>query len=609
MTSITDAWLSKEEGYCPPLLLLLVYPVAQSTIHIQTACLLHQPMITKQVMIFRISLTSLTMVAMIEQMKPSLTKNWLSLCLSATLAACASSSSQQFNHTPTPTTNTHATLWHTIQKHQQLPHHTDNPLVQQQLAQYCQHSYQIQHTLQHALPIVATINTTIEASQLPSEITLIPYIESHYNARAYAKTGATGLWQMMPGTASGFGLTINWWVDQRKDILASTDAAVAYLKYLYHYFDNDWLLAIAAYDSGEGTVRSAIRRNQRQHKPTDFWSLHLPKETKHYIPKLLALAEVIQHPNDCHLELPITPYAPLKSVKIPAQLHFKQIAGMAASDVSTIATFNPQFNQHMTELNNPEQTLLLPLKQANILNDQLKVSKSSPIRWHHHEVKHNDTINTIAKRYDTTTASINKVNPLSNQTIQPGQHLLIPTGDLSQLNHHNPTPNNTSLKYQRGPVQHLHTIQQGDTLDQIARKNHVTTGMIRYWNPHDAKRPLTLGKRLVLWLPRKEDFDTYTVQYGDTLSTIAEHFSIRTLDIQIANGFSHSKIRTGQTLRIPMAKTKHHGHVVLQYIVQSGDSIYSIAKKHQLTMQQIMDWNQLDQTSIIHPKQSLTLYR
>ena len=127
-------------------------------------------------------------------------------------------------------------------------------------------------------------------------------IESNYNPFLYSKRGATGLWQLMPGTATGFSLLINWWYDGRRDVVASTNAALNYLEYLHDYF-HSWLLAIAAYDAGEGTVAAAIRYNRRHGYLTDFWSLPLPYETREYVPKLLALADVIKNHQDYNLQL------------------------------------------------------------------------------------------------------------------------------------------------------------------------------------------------------------------------------------------------------------------------------------------------------------------
>ena len=209
--------------------------------------------------------------------------------------------------------------------------------------QYCKHAYQIEQTLDETLPTLATIAQIGVKDDLPSELILLPYIESHYNPEAYSRTGAAGLWQIMPGTASGLGLRVNWWTDQRKNMLTSTEAALSYLDYLFHYFDENWLLAIAAYDSGEGTVKAAIRRNKRAHKPTDFWSLPLPKETRAYIPRLLALSEIIQHPEHCDLTLPAEDVTPLTKVNIPMQLTMDELAQGAHMSTDSIAAFNPQY--------------------------------------------------------------------------------------------------------------------------------------------------------------------------------------------------------------------------------------------------------------------------
>ena len=195
-------------------------------------------------------------------------------------------------------------LWRRVQNNFTFTPSQVRPEVKPYQRYYCQHAYQIEKTLSRHTPLFAYIFEQTQQAHMPSEIAFIPYIESHFNHKAHSRTGALGLWQMMPGTASGFGLRINWWVDQRMDLHTATQSALSYLHYLYNYFNHDWLLAIAAYDAGEGTVKKAIHRNRQAHKPTDFWSLSLPKETKAYIPKLLGLTEVIKNPQHCNPSTP-----------------------------------------------------------------------------------------------------------------------------------------------------------------------------------------------------------------------------------------------------------------------------------------------------------------
>ena len=182
----------------------------------------------------------------------------------------------------------HPDLWQVINRSEKLQFDINQKDIQTQIRHYTANPHTLPTLANNAKPYLYYVYQQTQQQHMPVELALLPMVESNYNPFLYSSRGATGLWQIMPGTASGFNLDINWWYDGRRDIRASTQAAFTYLKYLHDYFD-DWLLAIAAYNCGEGTVIKAIHHNKALHKPTDFWSLSLPYQTKNYLPKLLAL--------------------------------------------------------------------------------------------------------------------------------------------------------------------------------------------------------------------------------------------------------------------------------------------------------------------------------
>lgn len=179
-----------------------------------------------------------------------------------------------------------------------------HPRVATQLRTYQKQTALLARTLDRGQPYYDHILAELEKRRLPLVFALLPMIESDYNPKARSRMGAVGLWQLMPATARAYGVTLNRSYDGRKDLLASTDAALDYLSYLGELFDHDWLLVLAAYNAGEGTVMKAIRRNEQANLPTDFWSLRLPRETQLYVPKLLALAELIARADEYGLTLP-----------------------------------------------------------------------------------------------------------------------------------------------------------------------------------------------------------------------------------------------------------------------------------------------------------------
>lgn len=171
----------------------------------------------------------------------------------------------------------------------------DNKYVQFHTEKYKRQSQYLQQVSNHAAPYLSHIVAQLEQRKMPGELALLPMIESSFNPHATSHMGAAGIWQLAVTTGKRYGLKKNEWYDGRKDVVAATNAALSYLQYLYAEFDEDWFLALAAYNAGEGRVKHAISRNLAQNKPTDFWSLSLPNETKNFVPKLLALANLVKH--------------------------------------------------------------------------------------------------------------------------------------------------------------------------------------------------------------------------------------------------------------------------------------------------------------------------
>ena len=203
--------------------------------------------------------------------------------------------------------------------------------------------------------------TRAEELGLPVELALLPFVESEFDPYAKSVDGATGIWQFMPATGKEWGLKSNWWYDGKKDVLASTEAALQFLTYLHEKFEGDWLLAMAAYNTGPTRVNRAIKKNKREDKPIRFWDLNLPKETTAYIPKLLVLCELIKDPKSFDVNLPSIANRPyFQRVKIPGQLDLMQAADLAGLKPETIYELNPGFNQWATDPSGPHY-LLLPV--------------------------------------------------------------------------------------------------------------------------------------------------------------------------------------------------------------------------------------------------------
>ncbi len=440
-----------------------------------------------------------------------------------------------------------------------------HPSVQKRIASLVRNPHFFYKTLSNASPYLYYVYQETRQKNMPAEIALLPIVESAYNPFLFSRVGATGLWQMMPGTASGLGLDINWWYDSRRDVIQSTQAALSYLDYLHDYFHGDWLLAIAAYDSGAGTVNNAIKRNKRLHKPTDFWSLHLPKETENYVPKLLAIAALIQSPEKYHVKLPpIKNIAYFTTVTVTHQLDINKIASLAKVNSKVVRQLNPGFRRWATEPNKSHQ-ILIPADKLALFNSNFSLLKNQKqITWLHHIVQPGETLSTIAVKNHTSTALLIKVNNLKSTIIHPKQDLLIPkTLDSRFIKSIKQVHGSVAEDKLPGPQQKTHVIGRHDTLWQIAKKYNVTTREIRFWNNLKPRATLKPKQELLIWLPSHSHFSsndiTYTVKEGDTIGHIARLFDISGKKIETANHLKNANIRVGQVLVVPGFKhIVHH---------------------------------------------------
>lgn len=203
-------------------------------------------------------------------------------------------------------------IWIRLRNNFRLNHAKDNAHVKFHAEKLKRESKYLQKVSTNASPYLKHIVEQLEKRNMPGELALLPMIESSFNPNARSYMGATGLWQLAASTGKRYGLKQSAWHDPRKDVAAATNAALSYLQFLHGEFDGDWFLALAAYNAGEGRVKRAIKHNLAQNKSTDFWSLPLPKETKNYVPKLLALASLVKHANMHEIE-----FANLRLMEIP----------------------------------------------------------------------------------------------------------------------------------------------------------------------------------------------------------------------------------------------------------------------------------------------------
>ena len=444
----------------------------------------------------------------------------------------------------------------------------DHPGVAADQKWYASNPAYLLRTTERGSPYLHYIMNEVEARGMPTEIALLPIVESAFLPFAYSHGRAAGIWQFIPGTGKIFGLKQNWWYDGRRDVYASTKAALDYLQKLHGIFDGDWLLALAAYNSGQGTVARAIRKNKAKNKPTDYWNLSLPKETKGYVPKLLALSNIVADPEKYQVALtPVIDEPYFEKVATGGQIDLALAAELAGLETDQLYKLNPGFNRWATDPDGPHY-LLLPIENAKHFNDALaELPESERVKWVRHKIKSGESLLSIAKKYQTTVDLLQDTNKLRGHMIRAGQHLLVPTATRSLSNYtQSADARKKSIQQQpRNGHKVTHQVQSGDTLWDISRKYKVNVRELAKWNAMAPRDPLMPGQQLVIWSKQPQ-----------TLS------------------------RGNNALDLPLQK--------INYRVRQGDSLAKIAQKFQVTVNDLQRWNNLNTQKYIQPGQRITLY-
>jgi membrane-bound lytic murein transglycosylase D len=302
-----------------------------------------------------------------------------------------------------------------------------NERVQAELNWLVRHPDYVKRVFHRAQRFLPYITDEIETRGLPLELALLPIVESGYDPFAYSHGRAAGLWQFIPGTARHYGIRQNWWYDGRRDVVDSTNGALNYLTHLHELMDGDWFLAIAAYNSGEGNVLKAVNRNKTNARPYDFWNLKLSKETSSYVPRLLALVELVRDAGVLGMTLPaLTDEPQFTPAEIGGQLDLALAAELAGIELDTLYSYNAGFNRWSTDPAGPHR-LLLPVDAAESFDAALAlVPENDRVRWKRHKVRTGETLSEIAEQYHTTLGSIRNANAIRGNTIRAGSHLMIP---------------------------------------------------------------------------------------------------------------------------------------------------------------------------------------
>ncbi len=439
----------------------------------------------------------------------------------------------------------------------------DNPLVDRETSWYVNHPDYLDRTFRRGERYLHYIVGELEARKMPLELALLPVVESAFNPIAYSTARAAGLWQFIPATGTRYGLKQNFYYDGRRDVIEGTRAALDYLQFLANEFDGDWMLAVAAYNAGEMNVSRAVERNKRLGKPTDFFSLDLPRETEAYVPKLLAMRRIINEPMRYGLDLaPIQNSPYFVKVDCGGQLDLSVAAELADLPREELLALNPGFSRAITDPQGPHYLLLPADREDKFRTALAELPDSKRIKSIYHQVKRGETLASVARRYGVSAANIKATNNLTSNKLHPGQDLIItPNGRATVANFAQlaKAEMSTPVATRRGGV---YTVRPGETLWGIAHDHGITAEQLAAQNGLGKGESLHAGRRISIpaattlastGIPAeaRQQRMMYTVRNGDTLARVARSFRVNVNDIVEWNKLgSPNDVRPGQRLML-----------------------------------------------------------
>ena len=465
-------------------------------------------------------------------------------------------------------------VWQRIRQNLVLTRDLSKKSTQERIAWYARNQDYLDRVVERAQPYIHYILDEIDKRNMPTDLVLLPIVESAYHPFAYSPSRASGIWQFIPSTGKLYGLKQNWWYDGRRDIIAATDAALNYLQKLHREFNGDWLLALAAYNTGERRVGRAITRNKKAGKAIDFWSLKLPRETRGYVPSLIAVAEIVANPKKYNISLNTIPNKPyFAQANIGTQIDLATAAELANLTMDEIYTLNPAFNRWATDPNGPHR-LLVPLDKMDLLKQNLsQLPDEQRIKWQQHKINKGETLGGIASRYDTDVSTLKQVNHLKGHTIRADRSLLIPVASKSSKHYTLSLDSRRfkGLKRTEGGERYIYTVKRGDTLWDIGRHYGISVKQLSTWNGISSRSILRPGKKLTVWVKQPQKTKQEVV-------AVAAH--------PVSSG--------------------NQQHV--NYTIKEGDSLWLISKRYGVSIRQLQKWNSLKKRSILRPGQNLDIY-
>lgn len=529
-------------------------------------------------------------------------------------------------------------LWEVIRNDYGMPMETTHPRVQRAVAMFTRYPHYLTKVSARAKPYLPYIVAQLKRRHMPLALALLPIVESGYDPYAYSSSAAGGLWQFTPGTARHFGVRMNWWYDGRRSLYASTNAALDYLEQLHQRFGS-WYLALAAYNSGAGTVQWAINYNKARGLPTDYWALPLPAQTQFYVPKLVALMEIFSDPARYHIKLVDIPVKnSLEVVPLHHQIDLNLAARLAGVSLTKLRELNPGYSRWATPPDG-SYNLVLPRTRAAVFLKRLQSTPTTDrVTWVRQQVQSGDTLSGFAARYGTTVAVLRRINGLRSNLIRVGQSLLLPQGTVAYATAQAPTTT---------PPLH-YRVRSGDSLWSIANQYGLTIADLRRWNNLPSGHLLHVGEVLRLRPTRNVTQQAHilqatyvkparatgkwkniTVSSGQTLWSIAQKYHTSYAALAKWNDLNPNKMLSpGMKLAVyditsvkssaatsgppvvasDRATSANTVKAKASVIVRSGDTLWSIAQQEGVSPKQIAAWNNIPVDAVLHPGMRLWLH-
>ncbi len=480
-------------------------------------------------------------------------------------------------------------LWQRIKSGYAMPDSTSN-LVERHENWYSTRPDYVKRMVERSQRYLFHIVEEVEKRGMPTEIALLPMIESAYNPQAYSSGRASGIWQFIPSTGKHFGLRQDWWVDNRRNITFATDAALTYLQKLHAMF-GAWDLALAAYNAGEGTVGRAIEKNRKLGLPTDYESLNLPPETKNYVPKLQAIKNLMTNPGNYGLKIQTianTPY--FAKVSAPAQIDAHLAAKLAEITDSEFLALNPSYNRPVITGGDDKHELLLPIIAAQAFRTNLAGYNKPLVSWKTYFAKRGERMESIASKFGIKLGQLRDVNDLPDQKkIRNSSTILVP------INTDGVNTAKTALADTKLSVTGSNIVKEASK-EVSSEQNSANIDL----SSADSK-----ASHQDETLPSKQ----HSVKKGESLMSIAKHYDTSVKEIMALNSLKNKHVKTGQLLMItsapPSIESANTKKIATKaYTVKPGDTVYSIAQKHAISVADLKRWNS-NMSDQIQPGQKL----